>query len=193
MRGLRVALIDQHDFAFGTSSRSSRLLHGGLRYLAQGRVGLVREASLEKVVLHHIAPHLAAPLPFVFPTRNHGDWHRWKLHIGVKLYDLLCSGQNLGRSSVLEPSEVLNLVPGLSPDGLTGAVRYFDGFTNDARLVLDTLRSAAKAGATLCNYAALTARRARRGILEMSDRRSIDRGTKRDQRSRRRQRRRRMG
>ena len=70
MRGLRVGLIEQQDFAFGTSSRSSRLLHGGLRYLAQGRVGLVREASVEKTILHKIAPHLAVPLPFIFPASS---------------------------------------------------------------------------------------------------------------------------
>src|SRR5689334_3419156 len=68
MRGLRVGLVEQHDFAYGTSSRSSRLLHGGLRYLAQGRIGLVHQASTEKKILHHIAPHLAEPLPFIFPT-----------------------------------------------------------------------------------------------------------------------------
>src|SRR4030095_3949389 len=79
MRGLKTGLVEQHDFAFGTSSRSSRLLHGGLRYLAQGRVGLVREASVEKVILHRIAPHLAAPLPFIFPTRRGTEWQRWKL------------------------------------------------------------------------------------------------------------------
>src|SRR5438034_9419868 len=83
MRGLRTGLIDQCDFAFGTSSRSSRLLHGGLRYLAQGRVGLVREASLEKLILHRIAPHLAVPLPFIFPTRSRTQWKRWKLRAGV--------------------------------------------------------------------------------------------------------------
>ena len=87
MRGLRVGLVDQHDFAYGTSSRSSRLLHGGLRYLAQGRVGLVREASLEKRVIHEIAPHLAQPLPFLFPTRRGDrDWVLWQLKIGVKIY-----------------------------------------------------------------------------------------------------------
>src|SRR6186713_2928922 len=75
MRGLKTALVEQQDFAFGTSSRSSRLLHGGLRYLAQGRVGLVREASIEKKVVHHIAPHLSAPLPFIFPTyRGNKNW-----------------------------------------------------------------------------------------------------------------------
>ena len=152
MRGLRTGLVEQHDFAFGTSSRSSRLLHGGLRYLAQGRVGLVREASVEKRVIHHIAPHLAEPLPFIFPTyRGNKDWRLWQLQIGVKIYDLLCGGRNLGKSSWLNPDEVMYKVPALRNDLLNGAVRYYDGFTNDARLTLDTLRSAAKAGAILLN------------------------------------------
>ncbi len=153
MRGLRVGLVEQHDFAFGTSSRSSRLLHGGLRYLAQGRIGLVHEASVEKKVIHHIAPHLADPLPFIFPTyRGNRHWVLWQLKIGVKIYDLLCSGRNLGKSTWLGKDEVLRRVPGLATEGLTGAVRYYDGFTNDARLTLDTLRSAAKHGATVLNY-----------------------------------------
>src|SRR4051794_16072156 len=155
LRGLRVAVIDKHDFAFGTSSRSSRLLHGGLRYLAQGRIGLVREASVEKVIISRIAPHLAAPLPFIFPTHRSTEWKRWKLAIGVKAYDLLCSGQNLGKSEVLSHDETLAKLPALQSKGLTGAVRYFDGLTNDARLVLDTIRSAAAAGATVCNYLGL--------------------------------------
>src|SRR5580698_6967008 len=108
MRGLRTGLVEQHDFAFGTSSRSSRLLHGGLRYLAQGRVGLVHEASVEKKVIHHIAPHLAEPLPFIFPTyTDHRDWALWKLKIGVKVYDLLCGGRNLGNSTWLSRDEAL--------------------------------------------------------------------------------------
>jgi glycerol-3-phosphate dehydrogenase len=153
MRGLRVGLVEQHDFAFGTSSRSSRLLHGGLRYLAQGRVGLVHEASVEKKIVHQIAPHLAEPLPFVFPTyRSNKNWPLWKLKIGVKIYDLLCGGRNLGNSSWLNQKETLAKIPGLNADGLTGAVRYFDGLTNDARLVLDTLRSAKNHGAILLNY-----------------------------------------
>src|SRR5213596_985170 len=106
MRGLRVGLAEQHDFAFGTSSRSSRLLHGGLRYLAQGRLGLVREASTEKLALHLIAPHLAVPLPFIFPTRRGTAWPRWKLRAGVKLYDLLCGGRNLGTSGAMSVDEV---------------------------------------------------------------------------------------
>lgn len=153
MRGLRTALVEQHDFAFGTSSRSSRLLHGGLRYLAQGRIGLVHQASVEKKIVHHIAPHLAAPLAFVFPTySDNRDWKLWQLKIGVKIYDLLCGGKNLGNSTWLNKNEALKHVPGLADKNLNGAVRYYDGFTNDARLVLDTLRSAAKNSATLLNY-----------------------------------------
>jgi len=153
MRGLRVGLLEQRDFASGTSSRSSRLLHGGMRYLAQGRLGLVREASIEKKTIHHIAPHLADPLPFIFPTyADNRDWMLWKLKIGVKIYDLLCGGRNLGKSTWLNQNDALAKVPALRAEGLKGAVRYFDGFTNDARLTLDTLRSAAKHGANVLNY-----------------------------------------
>jgi glycerol-3-phosphate dehydrogenase len=160
MRGLRTGLVEQRDFASGTSSRSSRLLHGGIRYLAQGRIGLVREASKEKAVLGHIAPHLAEPLPFIFPTRKRTSWSRWKLSIGVKIYDLLCGLKNLGRSSSLNVAATLQLLPGLSQERLTGAVRYFDALTNDARLVLDTLRSAARHGAIVGNYLELCAAQA---------------------------------
>ena len=154
MRGLSVALVEQDDFAAGTSSRSSRLLHGGLRYLAQGRLRLVREALREKMVLGRIAPHLVRPLPFVFPTyRGSRDWVLWKLRIGVKLYDRLGGKRNFAPSRGLRPEEVERLVPGISTAGLTGAVRYFDAATGDARLVLDTLRSAAAAGACVVNYA----------------------------------------
>lgn len=152
MRGLRTGLVEQYDVAFGTSSRSSRLLHGGLRYLAQGRIGLVYEASREKRVLHRIAPHLSSPLPFVFPTYRGSGWPLWQLRVGVKMYDLLCGGRNLGPSSWMSTSDVLRRLPEPNPKGLTGAVRYYDGLTNDARLVIDTLRSAAAHGALVGNY-----------------------------------------
>jgi glycerol-3-phosphate dehydrogenase len=155
MRGLRTGLVEKHDLAFGASSRSSRLLHGGLRYLAQGRLGLVHEASREKMILHRIAPHLAEPLPFLFPTYRGTPWPRWKLAAGVKLYDLLCGRRNLGRSQALSPAAVRKLLPGIRAEKLTGAVRYFDGLTNDARLVLDTLGSAARQGAMVLNYVEL--------------------------------------
>ncbi len=153
LRGLKVALVEQHDFAFGTSSRSSRLLHGGLRYLAQGRIGLVREASIEKRILHRIAPHLAEPLAFTFPTYCHNrHWVLWQLKLGVKIYDLLCGGRNFGKSTWLAPRDVLAKIPFLESARLTGAVRYYDALTNDARLTLDTIRSAACAGAAVLNY-----------------------------------------
>ncbi len=155
LRGLKIGLIDQFDFASGTSSRSSRLLHGGIRYLAQGRVGLVWEASREKRIVGHIAPHLAQSLAFIFPTRRGTSWTKWKLAIGVKLYDLLCGMRNYGPSRVLSRKRTLVLLPGLSTQALTGAVRYFDALTNDARLVIDTLRSAANGGAVVCNYVRL--------------------------------------
>ena len=153
MRGFKTALVEQHDFSFGTSSRSSRLLHGGLRYLAQGRIGLVREASREKRIIHHIAPHLAQPLAFIFPGYSgNRDWVLWQLKFGVKLYDGLCGGHNFGNSTWLSRRETLATVPGLAQAGLKGSVRYYDGFTNDARLTLDTIRSAARAGAVVLNY-----------------------------------------
>lgn len=152
LRGLDCTLVEQYDFGFGTSSRSSRLLHGGIRYLAQGRIGLVREASREKKILHKIAPHLSEPLAFIFPTYKGSGWVRWKLSIGVKLYDILCGGSNLGPSQTLSRNTLLEKVPGLTPDRLTGGVRYYDAKTQDVRLVIDTLRSAEKYGATLHNY-----------------------------------------
>ena len=152
MRGLRVGLVDQYDFASGTSSRSSRLLHGGLRYLEQGRVGLVHEASVEKKTIHKIAPHLGEPLGFVFPAYREGR-PMWQLRIGVKLYDLLCGGRNFEPSRGFTRDETLQLLPDLETRELRGSVRYFDALTNDARLVIDTLRSAERHGAAVVNYA----------------------------------------
>lgn len=152
LRGLRTILVEQADFASGTSSRSSRLLHGGLRYLAQGRIGLVREASLEKMRLSKIAAHLCQPLPFLFPVWKGAGWPLWMLSIGVKVYDLLCGGNNLGKSRTYRPTELLKHLPGLRREGLKGGTSHYDALTNDARLVIDTLRSAEAAGASLRNY-----------------------------------------
>ncbi len=153
MRGLRVGLVERQDFAAGTSSRSSRLLHGGIRYLEQGRLRLVREASVEKKIIRRIAPHLCQPLAFIFPAYRGQGRPLWQLRVGVKLYDLLCGGRNFEPSRGLSAAETLQVLPALRSQKLTGAVRYFDAFTNDARLVLDTLRSAAAHGAFLLNYA----------------------------------------
>ena len=154
-RGLHTLLVEKADFASGTSSRSSRLLHGGMRYLAQARIGLVHEASREKRVLGRIAPHLAQPLAFIFPGRRATPWPRWKLAVGAKVYDLLCGMRNFGRSRILSRRQILDLLPGLSERNLTGGVRYYDALTNDARLVIDTIRSAAKDGAAVFNYVSL--------------------------------------
>lgn len=152
MRGLRVGVIDQFDFAFGTSSRSSRLLHGGIRYLAQGKIGLVRQASVEKMTLGKIAPHLAQPLPFNFPCYRGSAYPCWQLKIGVRIYDLLCGGGNFQRSGGMNSRETAAHLPGINQEGLIGSARYFDALTNDARLVLDTLRSSEKHGAICANY-----------------------------------------
>ncbi len=151
MRGLRAGLVERQDFAEGTSSRSSRLLHGGLRYLEQGRVFLVREASLEKKIVHHIAPHLSRPMGFMFPAWRGQGRPLWQLRIGVKVYDLLCSGRNFQPSRGMTRDETLQQLPALRSENLTGAAYYFDALTNDARLVIDTLRSAEHHGATLLN------------------------------------------
>ena len=155
MRGLQTVLIEQSDFASGTSSRSSRLLHGGLRYLAQGQIRLVREASVEKMRLCRLAPHLCHPLQFFFPVWQGDAWALWKLALGVRIYDLLCGGRNLGRSASFSASGLAASVPGLRQAGLKGGVAYFDALTNDARLVIDTLRSAANSGASLHSYCRL--------------------------------------
>ena len=152
MRGMRAGLVEQHDFAEGTSSRSSRLLHGGLRYLEQGRVFLVREASVEKKIVQKIAPHLVRPLGFVFPAYRGQGRPLWQLKIGVKLYDLLCSGKNFQPSRGLSVDETLKYLPGLRSEALRGSAFYFDALTNDARLVIDSLRSASRHDACLLNY-----------------------------------------
>jgi len=152
LRGLRTLLVEQSDFASGTSSRSSRLLHGGLRYLAQGRIKLVHEASVEKMRLSKIAPHLCHPLAFLFPVWKGSGWSRWQLAIGVKIYDWLCGGRNLGKSRSYGADELLKHAPGLRKEGLKGGTSHFDALTQDARLVIDTLRSARESGALLRNY-----------------------------------------
>lgn len=152
MRGLSALLVERNDFASGTSGNSSRLLHGGIRYLSQGRIGLVREASREKVVLGRVAPHLVEPLAFVYPAGSSSGHSRWQLAVGVWLYDRLCRGQNYGPSKTMGLAALKDRVPGLDAAGVTGAVRYYDALTQDARLVIDHLRSAAAHGATARNY-----------------------------------------
>ncbi len=177
LRGLRTLLVERADFASGTSSRSSRLLHGGLRYLAQGRIGLVHEASLEKMRLSKLAPHLCDPLPFVYPVWKGDEWPRGLLSIGVRVYDLLCGRRNLGSSSSLSAAALAGRVGGIRTDRLTGGVRYFDALTNDARLVIDTLSSAEQAGATLLSYAAFASGDRSAGVWNCLLRDELDGGS----------------
>lgn len=146
-RGLKVALIEKRDFAAGTSSRSSKLIHGGLRYLQQRNFGLVREALHErKLLLRTIAPHLVRPLPFLFPLR-HRAWERAYVGAGIGIYDLLGGLRPpVPRHRHLSRRSTLALAPALDGDGLTGAVRYFDACTDDARLVIALVRTAVAHG-----------------------------------------------
>ena len=153
LRGFRVAVVDKGDFGAGTSSHSSRLIHGGIRYLEQRNFRLVFEASRERRVLLHIAPHLVRPLPFLFPVYRGARVPAWKLRAGMWLYDLLAAFRNVKAHRWLSTKQVRRAEPALKDRGLTGAALYWDAQTDDARLVLATMRSAARAGALVANYA----------------------------------------
>jgi glycerol-3-phosphate dehydrogenase len=153
LRGLRTALVEQDDFASGTSSRSSRLVHGGVRYLEHGQLGLVFESSAERRTLRRIAPHLVRPLSFVWPVYRGARVPRWKLSAGLTLYDVLALFRNVGRHERLATRGVLAREPKLRLDGLVGGARYWDAATDDARLTLATVRSAIAAGAVVANHA----------------------------------------
>ncbi len=149
-RGLRVALVESHDFAKGTSSRSTKLVHGGVRYLAQGDIALVREALHERATLLHNAPHLAQPLPFVMPSYQ--CWETPFYGVGLKMYDALAGAAGIGAAQLLGRTRALKCLPTLQPEGLKGGVKYWDGQFDDARLALAIARTAAQAGAIVLNY-----------------------------------------
>lgn len=150
VRGLRVVLVEAGDFAQGTSSRSTKLVHGGVRYLAQGNIALVREALHERTRLLHNAPHLAQPLPFIMPS-----YHWWETPfygLGLTVYDALAGKAGLGPTECLGREATLDQLPMAQPLGLTGGVKYWDGQFNDARLALALARTAALHGALLVNH-----------------------------------------
>lgn len=153
-RGLRVVLVESHDFAKGTSSRATKLVHGGVRYLAQGDIALVREALHERTTLLNNAPHLAQPLPFVMPSYR--AWETPFYGIGLKMYDALAGRAGLGRTEFLSRSETLACLPTARPDGLKGGVKYWDGQFDDARLAVALARTAAVLGALVVNYCCAT-------------------------------------
>lgn len=154
MRGLRTALVEQHDFGSGTSSRSSRLIHGGLRYLEHGWLHLVFESSRERRTLIRIAPHLVRPLAFTWPVYDEARVPLWKLGAGLFLYDALAFFRNVGGNHQrLPPEKVIELEPAIRRERLRGGARYYDATTDDVRLTLATVRAAADAGATIVNHA----------------------------------------
>ena len=156
MRGIRTALVEMGDWGSATSSRSSRLVHGGLRYLEQGNLSLVFEATHERRVLLRLAPHLVRPLPFLFPVYRGARVPAWKLRAGMWLYDALAAFRNVHWHRWLPPKEVARLEPRLRTKGLKGAALYYDAQVDDARLVLATVRAAAQAGALVANHADAT-------------------------------------
>lgn len=150
-RGYSVALLEQSDFGKGTSSRSTKLVHGGVRYLQQGNLSLVREALRERSLLRRNAPHVVTTLPLIVPAYDW--WERPWYGTGLKVYDWLAGPSDFGPSTVLSRDDTLRRVPGLQDAGLRGGVLYYDGQFDDARLLIHLAWTAAEHGAVLVNYA----------------------------------------
>ena len=155
-RGLSVALVEAEDFAKGTSSRATKLAHGGVRYLAQGNIHLVREALRERANLLRNAPHLVQPLPFLLPVYGaRGRWFdKWFYGSGLLLYDLLAGKSGTGRTELLDRAATLAHAAGVQRRDLAGAVRYWDAQFDDARLAVALARSALARGALVVNHCA---------------------------------------
>ncbi|BBA96179.1 putative glycerol-3-phosphate dehydrogenase [Actinacidiphila reveromycinica] len=175
--GLRVAMVDAGDFAGATSSASSKLLHGGLRYLQTGAVRLVAENHLERrAVSHDVAPHLANPLTFYLPVYKGGPHGAAKLGAGVFAYSALSAFRD-GVGHVISPARAARDVPELRTDDLRAVAVYEDGQMNDARMALMTVRAAVEAGATVLNHAEVTGLRFTRGRVTGADLRDRTDGT----------------
>ncbi len=156
-RGYTTLLLEAHDFAKGTSSRSTKLIHGGVRYLAQGRLGLVREALEERAILLANAPHLVHPQRFVVPVYRH--WDRLMLGVGLTAYDWLAGSRSLGASHLLSARDTLAALPTVKQEGLLGGIAYMDARFDDARLAITLMRTVLDLGGLAINYLPLTALR----------------------------------
>ena len=150
-RGYDVLLLEQSDFGKGTSSRSTKLIHGGVRYLEQGNISLVMEALKERGILRQNAPHLVQDLAFVVP--NYDWWEMPFYGVGLKIYDLLAAKYRFGKSKILSKKEILKRLPTIKTEGLRGGVIYYDGQFDDARLLINLAATAAEQNATVLNYA----------------------------------------
>lgn len=155
LRGYKTLLVEQSDFAKGTSSRSTKLVHGGVRYLAQGDIKLVREASIERGLLHRNAPHLVKDQTFIVPI--YSWWSRLKYTIGLKLYDKISGKLSLGHSTFIPRKEALEKLPGINSEGLKGGVLYYDGQFDDSRLAINIAQTIVEKGGEVINYVKLTA------------------------------------
>ncbi|HXE15328.1 MAG TPA: glycerol-3-phosphate dehydrogenase/oxidase [Bryobacteraceae bacterium] len=153
-RGYDVLLLEQSDFGKGTSSRSTKLVHGGVRYLEQGNISLVMEALKERGILRQNAPHLVSDLAFVVP--NYDWWEAPFYGLGLKIYNLLSGKYGFGPSQILSRDETLKRLPTIKTEGLRGGVVYYDGQFDDSRLLINLVQTAASQGATLVNYARVT-------------------------------------
>src|SRR5271169_2871833 len=153
-RGFDVLLVEREDFGKATSSRSTKLVHGGVRYLEQGNVSLVMEALKERGLLRQNAPHLVHDLAFVVP--NYSWWEAPFYGIGMKVYDLLAGKYGFGKSRILSREETLERLPTIQTEGLRGGVMYYDGQFDDSRLLIHLVMTAAEHGATVVNYAEVT-------------------------------------
>ncbi len=153
-RGYHTLLLEQHDFGKGTSSRSTKLVHGGVRYLEQGNISLVLEALKERGILRQNAPHLVSEMSFIVPS--YAWWEGPFYGIGLKVYQALSGQYGFGPSRLLSKEETLRRLPNIKTDGLRGGVEYYDGQFDDARLLLNLVATAAERGATLLNYAPVT-------------------------------------
>ena len=153
-RGYKTLLLEQHDFAKGTSSRSTKLVHGGVRYLQQGNVSLVMEALHERGLLKQNAPHLVFNQPFVVPVYDR--WGGPFYGIGLKIYDMLAGKLGLGPSKMLSKEETIQHIPNVEPEGLRGGVIYYDGQFDDSRLAINLARSIFDCGGTAINYMQVT-------------------------------------
>lgn len=153
-RGYATLLVERSDFGKGTSSRSTKLVHGGVRYLEQGNISLVMEALKERGILRRNAPHLVSDLAFIVP--NYDWWEAPFYGLGLKLYNILSGQYGFGASRILSREETLQRLPTLNPEGLRGGVVYYDGQFDDARLLINMVATAAEQGATLLNYCGVT-------------------------------------
>jgi glycerol-3-phosphate dehydrogenase len=153
-RGYSTLLLEKYDFAKGTSSRSTKLVHGGVRYLAQGNIKLVREALRERGLLLKNAPHLTRKQAFIVPSYHW--WEKWYYGTGLKLYDLLSGKLGIGKTEILSAPSVLKRLPVAEKKGLSGGIGYFDGQFDDARLAINMAQTAVEQGAVVINYMSVT-------------------------------------